>query len=147
MVDFQNECDRTEKWMRDKEQMLSAEDLGTDFEHCDFLQRKLNDVGSDTKFDENHLKAINALADKLSKSGVGNMEAVHDRCRELNSNWAKLQQHLDQYRNQLKTAKDLHALGNSIEDTTELLLDKVFRHRKHNSFKRFKLCCNFNFTF
>lgn len=124
MVEFQNECDRTEKWMREKEQMLSAEDLGNDLEHCLFLQRKLDDVGSDMKFDESQISSINALADKLSKSGAGNVEAVAERRRSLNTNWENLHRHLDQYRAKLNVAKDLHALGNAVDDTTELLMEK-----------------------
>lgn len=102
MVGFQNECDRVEKWMREKDQMLSAEDLGKDLEHCLSIQRKLDDVGSDMKFDETQIKSVNVLADKLSKSGVGKVALVAERRKNLNHSWEKLHNQLDDYRAKLK---------------------------------------------
>lgn len=44
---------------------MQAHELGRDYEHCSALLRKLDDLDSDMKVDDKHVKSICALADKL----------------------------------------------------------------------------------
>ena len=41
---FNEECDKVESWMREKESLVSAGDMGRDYEHCLELQRRLDEV-------------------------------------------------------------------------------------------------------
>lgn len=67
ILEFNNQVEKIEAWIRDKEMMVQAGDTGKDYEHCLSLQRKLDDVDSDMRVDDSRIKAINALADKLMK--------------------------------------------------------------------------------
>jgi hypothetical protein len=44
---------------------VQAHELGRDYEHCSALLRKLDDLDSDMKVDDRHVKSVCALADKL----------------------------------------------------------------------------------
>lgn len=67
ILEFNNQVEKIEAWIRDKEMMVQAGDTGKDYEHCLSLQRKLDDVDSDMRVDDSRIKSINALADKLIK--------------------------------------------------------------------------------
>lgn len=69
ILDFNNELDKLEAWIRDKEIMIQAGDTGTDYEHCQILQRKLDDVDSDMRVDDTKIKLVDALAEKLLRQG------------------------------------------------------------------------------
>lgn len=71
ILDFNNQADKIEAWIRDKEMMVQASDIGKDYEHCLSLQRKLDDVDSDMRVDDARIKTINSLADKLIKQVIG----------------------------------------------------------------------------
>jgi spectrin beta len=70
ILDFNNQVEKIEAWIRDKEMMVQAGDIGKDYEHCLSLQRKLDDVDSDMRVDDARIKTINALADKLIKQVI-----------------------------------------------------------------------------
>jgi len=70
ILEFHNQVDKIEAWIRDKEMMVQAGEAGEDLEHCLQLQRKLDDVDSDMRVDDARIKTINALADKLIRQGV-----------------------------------------------------------------------------
>ena len=44
ILKFQEEVDKVEAWIRDKELLVAAGDMGRDYEHCLELQKKVNDV-------------------------------------------------------------------------------------------------------
>ncbi|KAL3205246.1 hypothetical protein MRX96_011144 [Rhipicephalus microplus] len=91
MLDFESQVDKVEAWIRDKELMVQAGDTGEDYEHCQALQRKLDDVDSDMRVDDSRIKNINALADKLIQEGRPNTRAVQQRREKLNRKWKALQ--------------------------------------------------------
>ena len=69
ILDFNTQLEKAMAWIADKELMVQQGDLGRDYEHCQALQRKLDDVDSDMRFDDSRIKAINALGDKLVRQG------------------------------------------------------------------------------
>ena len=44
ILKFNEEVDKVQAWIRDKEMLVSAGDMGRDYEHCLALQKKVNDV-------------------------------------------------------------------------------------------------------
>lgn len=44
---------------------VQANETGRDYEHCEALLRKLDDLDSDMKVDDKHVRTIQALATKL----------------------------------------------------------------------------------
>ncbi|KAF9795646.1 hypothetical protein SFRURICE_005764, partial [Spodoptera frugiperda] len=52
ILEFNQHLDKIEAWIRDKEMMVQAHELGRDYEHCSALLRKLDDMDSDMKVDD-----------------------------------------------------------------------------------------------
>ncbi|XP_070377881.1 spectrin beta chain, non-erythrocytic 1-like isoform X1 [Dermacentor albipictus] len=125
MLDFESQVDKVEAWIRDKELMVQAGDTGEDYEHCQALQRKLDDVDSDMRVDDGRIKNINALADKLIKEGRPNTHAVQQRREKLNRKWKALQGALEAYRAKLAAALEVHAFKRDIDDTVDRINEKA----------------------
>ena len=64
--------------------LVQAAETGRDYEHCQALQRRLDDVDSDMRVDDVRIKNMNALADKLIRQGQGDNRAVQQKRDELN---------------------------------------------------------------
>ena len=44
ILNFNEELQKVEQWLREKEALVAAGDMGRDYEHCLELQRRLDDV-------------------------------------------------------------------------------------------------------
>ena len=84
ILEFNSQVEKVEQWIRDKETMVHAGDMGRDYEHCLSLQRKLDDMDSDMRVDDSRIRSINALADKLIRQGRSDTRAIQQRREELN---------------------------------------------------------------
>lgn len=80
--------------------MVQAKDSGKDLEHCTQLIRKLEDVDSDMRVDDQRIKTINTLADKLlnQEQAPNALKSVQQRRNNFNSKWRALQGALSAYR-------------------------------------------------
>ncbi|XP_012141419.2 spectrin beta chain, non-erythrocytic 5 kst isoform X2 [Megachile rotundata] len=125
ILEFNNQVEKIEAWIRDKEMMVQAGDTGKDYEHCLSLQRKLDDVDSDMRVDDSRIKAINALADKLIKQGRDNeSKAIQQRRDNFNNKWKGLQGALSAYRETLAGALEIHLFNRDIDDTSQRVIEK-----------------------
>ncbi|XP_035225862.1 spectrin beta chain, non-erythrocytic 1-like isoform X1 [Stegodyphus dumicola] len=124
ILEFNNQAEKIEAWIRDKEMMVQAGDTGKDFEHCQALQRKLDDVDSDMRVDELRMKNINSLANKLIRQGRSDTQSVQQRQEELNKKWKALQGALELYREKLANASDVHAFNRDVDDTNDRINEK-----------------------
>ncbi|KAH9408280.1 Spectrin beta chain, non-erythrocytic 5, partial [Tyrophagus putrescentiae] len=83
-------CDRLVAWIRWKRAMLQFNETGEDFEHCQSLLCKLDDVGTDMKVDKNRILHLNNLANKLihqcSANEFFSEETVSGQRNSLNEN-------------------------------------------------------------
>ncbi|KAJ8962237.1 hypothetical protein NQ318_018209 [Aromia moschata] len=121
ILEFNNQLDKIESWIRDKEVMIQAGDTGNDYEHCQMLQRKLDDVDSDMKIDDTRIKNITALANKLAKQGH---PGVQERGENFIKKWQSLQGALNDYRNKLAAASEIHLFDRDVADTSERIAEK-----------------------
>lgn len=127
ILEFNNHLDKIEAWIRDKEMMVQAGDTGRDLEHCNALIRKLDDVDSDMRVDDQRIKNINNLADKLIKQGQqtpNEMKSIEQRRNNFNTKWKALQGAINAYRTLLAGAYEIHDFNRNINDTTERITDK-----------------------
>lgn len=108
-------------WIREKEVMILAADVGKDYEHCQALQRKLDDVDSDMRIDDTRIKTINSLANKLVKQGH---PGVQERRDNFIDKWHNLQGALAKYRNELAAACEVHLFDRDVDDTIERITEK-----------------------
>ncbi|XP_015599750.1 spectrin beta chain, non-erythrocytic 1 isoform X3 [Cephus cinctus] len=126
ILEFNNQVEKIEAWIRDKEMMVQAGDIGKDYEHCLSLQRKLDDVDSDMRVDDARIKTINALADKLIKQGEDNeAKAIQQRRDNFNNKWRGLQGALSAYREKLAGALEIHLFNRDIDDTSQRVAEKA----------------------
>uniref|UniRef100_V5GNX9 Spectrin beta chain, non-erythrocytic 5 n=1 Tax=Anoplophora glabripennis TaxID=217634 RepID=V5GNX9_ANOGL len=121
ILEFNNQLDKIESWIRDKEVMIQAGDTGKDYEHCQMLQRKLDDVDSDMKIDDTRIKTISALANKLARQGH---HGVQEREGNFIKKWQSLQGALNDYRNKLAAASEIHLFDRDVADTSERIAEK-----------------------
>ncbi|XP_063994705.1 spectrin beta chain, non-erythrocytic 5 isoform X3 [Diachasmimorpha longicaudata] len=125
MLEFNNQVEKIEAWIRDKEMMVQAGDAGKDYEHCLSLQRKLDDVDSDMRVDDTRIKTINALADKLIKQGHDvESKPIQQRRDNFNNKWKGLQGALSAYRDILAGALEIHLFNRDIDDTSQRVIEK-----------------------
>ncbi|XP_060809257.1 spectrin beta chain, non-erythrocytic 5 isoform X2 [Amyelois transitella] len=126
ILEFNQHLDKIEAWIRDKEMMVQAHELGRDYEHCSALVRKLDDLDSDMKVDDKHVKSICALADKLLQQGpTQQAAAVESRRAQFVKKWSALSGALQQYRDKLNAALTLHSFNRDVEETAERISQKA----------------------
>ncbi|SPP87212.1 spectrin beta chain, non-erythrocytic 5 isoform X2 [Drosophila guanche] len=127
ILEFNNQLDKIEAWIRDKEMMVQASDTGRDLEHCNALMRKLDDVDSDMRVDDQRVKHINQLADKLINQAQlpEDTQSVDKRRRDFNHNWRQLQGALNAYRALLGGANEIHVFNRDVDDTAERIAEKA----------------------
>lgn len=122
ILDFNNQLEKIEAWIRDKEIMIQAGDTGRDYEHCQELQRKLDDVDSDMRVDDTRVKNINSLADKLISKGYND---VQQRRNNFVEKWQNLQGDLEAYREKLARASEIHLFIRDVDDTFQRITEKL----------------------
>lgn len=122
ILDFNNQLEKIEAWIRDKELMIQAGDTGRDYEHCQELQRKLDDVDSDMRVDDTRVRNINLLADKLISKGHSD---VQQRRNNFVEKWQNLQGALEEYREKLARASEIHLYIRDVDDTYQRITEKL----------------------
>ncbi|ETN64105.1 spectrin beta [Anopheles darlingi] len=124
ILEFNTQLDKLEAWIRDKEMMIHAGDTGRDLEHCNALRRKLDDVDSDMRVDDQRIKNINQLADKLVSQDQVEGKNVQQQRENFNSKWKSLQGALSRYRELLAGAYEIHVFNRDVDDTSERIAEK-----------------------
>ncbi|XP_048485825.1 spectrin beta chain, non-erythrocytic 5 [Plutella xylostella] len=120
ILEFNQNLDKIEAWIRDKEMMVGAHELGRDYEHCSALLRKLDDLDSDLQVDDTRVTTLCQLADKLLQQGPSQQAAsVAARRDAFLGKWRALAGDLQKYRDDLAAALEIHAFNRDVEDTRE----------------------------
>ncbi|CAJ0573578.1 unnamed protein product, partial [Mesorhabditis spiculigera] len=122
---FKQLVDRVLQWIRERESMVHAGDMGNDLEHCNLLIDQLDGTSADNSVDENTLQEINELGDKLVRQGRSSQKEVHEQKTIINQSWQALQSDIRGYRQQLKMALEVHCFNRDIEDTNERIHEKI----------------------
>lgn len=126
ILEFNNQIEKTDAYIREKDLMVQASDTGRDLEHCNALRRKLDDVGSDMRVDDQRIKIINVLADKLVSKEKSPDEAknVEQKRGAFNNRWRQLQGAVQAYRLLLDGAYDIHVFNRDLDDTSGRIAEK-----------------------
>ncbi|CAK1587955.1 unnamed protein product [Parnassius mnemosyne] len=134
ILEFNQQVDEIEAWIRDKEMMVQAHELGRDYEHCSALLRKLDDLDSDMKVDDRRLRALDTLAERLLRQGPkasagggagGGAGGVAARRDAVVARWRALSGALHAYRERLDAALLLHCFNRDVEETMERIAKKA----------------------
>lgn len=126
ILEFNSQIEKIDAWIRDKDLMVQANDTGRDLEHCNALRRKLDDVGSDMRVDDQRIKSINSLASKLMTQGQSPEEArnIEQKKNVFNSRWRHLQGAIAAYRVLLDGAYEIHVFNRDLDDTEQRIAEK-----------------------
>lgn len=84
LFDFHQSVQRVLSWIREKQLMLQAQDVGRDYEHCNELLDRLIGKHADQSVDEATLKQVNKLGAQLVAEGTESRGDVQQRLREMN---------------------------------------------------------------
>lgn len=122
IYEFEKNIEQIEIWIRDKELMIQFNDMGEDYEHCQSLLRKLDDVGTDMKVDEKKITSINELAEKLVKKSQN--VNIENKLLALNEKWKQLRLKISEHRNRLIDALEIHSLNRELDDIKERISEK-----------------------
>ena len=87
ILQFNEEAEKVEAWIREKESLVAAGDMGRDYEHCLELQRRLNAVEDGVAVDEKRIASINSLADRLIKQGRTDIKMIQTKQADLNQKY------------------------------------------------------------
>ena len=123
IYEFNKNVGLVESWIREKELMIQFNDTGEDYEHCTALLKKLDDVGTGLKVDEDEIHQINHLADKLVNQ-CKNENQVDEKRLALNEKWKQLQQKIANYRQRLIDALEIHSLNRDLDEVNERVIEK-----------------------
>ncbi|KAJ8309236.1 hypothetical protein KUTeg_014110 [Tegillarca granosa] len=126
ILEFNEQVEKVEMWIREKEALVGANDLGRDYEHCCELQKKADDQESaGISVDDSRIATINNLADKLISHGKTDTAVVKQKRNDMNQKWKKLQGELNGYKQRLAGALEIHAFNRDVDDINDRMNEKA----------------------
>uniref|UniRef100_A0A3P9IJC5 Spectrin alpha chain, non-erythrocytic 1 n=1 Tax=Oryzias latipes TaxID=8090 RepID=A0A3P9IJC5_ORYLA len=140
------EANELQQWIHEKESALTNEEVGSDLEQVEVLQKKFDDFQKDLKANESRLRDINKVASELESEGLMAEEAPmvqaqvclkrikhHPHLRsapvcicvqELNNRWRSLQQLAEDRSNLLGSAHEVQRFHRDADETKEWIEEK-----------------------
>uniref|UniRef100_A0A673ARB3 Spectrin alpha chain, non-erythrocytic 1 n=1 Tax=Sphaeramia orbicularis TaxID=375764 RepID=A0A673ARB3_9TELE len=134
------EANELQQWINEKESTLTNEEMGSDLEQVEVLQKKFDDFQKDLKANESRLRDINKVASELESEGLMAEEApmvqaqevymqrrliqshpeavddIQEKCTELNTAWSSLVGRADQRKDKLGNSHDLQRFLSDFRD-------------------------------
>uniref|UniRef100_A0A6Q2YQH6 Spectrin alpha chain, non-erythrocytic 1 n=1 Tax=Esox lucius TaxID=8010 RepID=A0A6Q2YQH6_ESOLU len=125
------EANELQQWINEKEGALTNEEVGSDLEQVEVLQKKFDDFQKDLKANESRLRDINKVASELESEGLMAEEApmiqaqvqwcdplddIQEKCTELNTAWSSLVGRADQRKEKLGNSHDLQRFLSDFRD-------------------------------
>uniref|UniRef100_A0A8C2X465 Spectrin alpha chain, non-erythrocytic 1 n=1 Tax=Cyclopterus lumpus TaxID=8103 RepID=A0A8C2X465_CYCLU len=124
------EANELQQWINEKESALTNEEMGSDLEQVEVLQKKFDDFQKDLKANESRLRDINKVASELESEGLMAEEApmvqaqVSYSSLELNNRWRSLQQLAEDRSNMLGSAHEVQRFHRDADETKEWIEEK-----------------------
>uniref|UniRef100_A0A3Q3W9R3 Spectrin alpha chain, non-erythrocytic 1 n=1 Tax=Mola mola TaxID=94237 RepID=A0A3Q3W9R3_MOLML len=139
------EANELQQWINEKESTLTNEEVGSDLEQVEVLQKKFDDFQKDLKANESRLRDINKVASELESEGLMAEEAPIDQAqvsksqnirlavqttanfntiKELNNRWRSLQQLAEERSNMLGSAHEVQRFHRDADETKEWIEEK-----------------------
>uniref|UniRef100_A0A671QQU5 Spectrin alpha chain, non-erythrocytic 1-like n=1 Tax=Sinocyclocheilus anshuiensis TaxID=1608454 RepID=A0A671QQU5_9TELE len=118
------EANELQQWINEKESALTNEEVGSDLEQVEVLQKKFDDFQKDLKANESRLRDINKVASELESEGLMAEEAPVVQAQELNNRWRALQQLAEDRSNMLGSAHEVQRFHRDADETKEWIEEK-----------------------
>uniref|UniRef100_A0A6Q2Z533 Spectrin alpha chain, non-erythrocytic 1 n=1 Tax=Esox lucius TaxID=8010 RepID=A0A6Q2Z533_ESOLU len=134
------EANELQQWINEKEGALTNEEVGSDLEQVEVLQKKFDDFQKDLKANESRLRDINKVASELESEGLMAEEAPmiqaqnvrlavqttanFNTIKDLNNRWRSLQQLAEERSNMLGSAHEVQRFHRDADETKEWIEEK-----------------------
>lgn len=127
---YQNEADALERWLREKDIILSKGDFGSDYDHCIALKEKINEPAAGKIVNDATVKEFKSISDRIIQALRGHSSAnytsvgklneqtanyVANRTSDIVSRWKRVQENLAKYAEQLDQAAKIHEVVSKID--------------------------------
>ena len=123
ILEYNDQLEKLEEWLEDKELMIQSGDVGRDYEHYVQLLKKFDDTTSPTH--ELKLKQLIEMGKKLVRLGRTDQHMVADKNDRLINRSELFKSGVYKYRQKLVAALDVHLLMRHLEDIDQRILDKI----------------------
>lgn len=90
LLQFIRQCDEMLYWIKDKTAFVSADDLGSDLEHVEALQRKFEEFVKELDNHQYRIAEINQQAESLVEEGHPDQAQIYSKREEVNDAWHQL---------------------------------------------------------
>ncbi|VDL15838.1 unnamed protein product [Hymenolepis diminuta] len=127
---YQNEADALERWLREKDIILSKGDFGSDYDHCMALKEKINEPAAGKIVNDATVRDFKSISDRIIQALRGHSSGNYTSLGELNeqtadyvanrtsdivSRWKRVQENLGKYAEQLEQAAKIHEVVSKID--------------------------------
>jgi spectrin beta len=148
LLKLEEEFTVVDGWVSEKELLIAADQLGSDYEHCEALQRRVNETVGGRVVDEPRVAELCSLAQTLVASAANPQEAksIAERIEALNTRWNALQTALAAYKTRLAAAHELHAFRRDVDeldDRINALVERSTQLRRLQIWSLRSVCCSF----
>eukprot|EP00051_Salpingoeca_urceolata_P021153 m.326944 g.326944 ORF g.326944 m.326944 type:complete len:2477 (-) comp19745_c14_seq3:188-7618(-) len=117
LYQLNREIDQVESWMNDREAIASLQDLGTDLEHNEVIQKKFDDFLKDLAANESRVQGVNELANLFVTQGHSDAAVIEEKRDSLNTRWGSLQTMAEARRAALARAHEIHKFNRDVDET------------------------------
>ncbi|MFH4975655.1 hypothetical protein AB6A40_002364 [Gnathostoma spinigerum] len=113
------------EWIRSREAIAAQQEIGSDLEQVEILQKKFDDFKGDLKANETRLQEMNQIATALTS--VGQTETavrIRQQIEDLNARWKALEEQTEQREQQLGSAHEVQRFHRDIDETKDWIMEK-----------------------
>ena len=122
ILEFNDQLERLEDWLKEKELMLQNGDTGRDYEHCVALIKKAEEAVSPQN--EQKLQAVLHMGDKLVRMGRTDRDLVLANKNRLLERSKFIKTGVEEYKNRLHIALEIHVFMRDYEDIQQRIGEK-----------------------
>ncbi|KJH49812.1 spectrin repeat-containing domain protein [Dictyocaulus viviparus] len=108
-----------------EEAVAAQQEIGTDLEQVEVLQKKFDDFKGDLKANEVRLQEMNQIATALTS--VGQTETavrIRQQIEDLNARWRALEEQTEQREQQLGSAHEVQRFHRDVDETRDWIQEK-----------------------
>jgi len=123
ILEFNDQLEQVDEWLKEKELMLHTGEIGHDFEHCTQLIKKADEAIA--PLNEHKLKEVISMGDKLVSLGRTDRDQLLDKKNRLKLRYDNVQSGMDVYKKKLLVALEMHSLFRDYDDLKQRISQKI----------------------
>uniref|UniRef100_A0A1I8B6Y0 Spectrin alpha chain n=1 Tax=Meloidogyne hapla TaxID=6305 RepID=A0A1I8B6Y0_MELHA len=124
LLQFMRKCDEMLYWIKDKIAFVSSDDMGSDLEHVEVMQRKFDEFLKELDSHQSRVLDINHEANALIDEGHPEQQQIHSKREDVNEAWHKLGTLTATRREALFGAQQIQRFYRDIDETSAWIGEK-----------------------